>query len=52
VNFLFGETVELPTDIAKNKNDNPSLDCHFGSHVGMTAASSTFFGDWEGASQF
>jgi hypothetical protein len=52
VNFFFGETVELPRDIAKNKNDNPSLDCHFGSQVGLTAKGSNFWGDWEGVRNF
>jgi len=47
LNFLFREIVELARDSAENKNDNPSLDCHFGSHVGMTATGSNFWGDWE-----
>jgi hypothetical protein len=45
LNFLFREIVELARDSAENKNDNPSLDCDFVSHVGMIAADSNFMGD-------
>jgi hypothetical protein len=47
LNFLFREIVELARDSAENKNDNPSLDCDFVSHVGMTATGSNFLVDWE-----
>ena len=36
VNVLFREIAELARVLGENKNDNPSLDCHFGSQVGMT----------------
>ena len=36
VNFLFREIAEIARDLGENQNDNPLLDCHFGSHVGMT----------------
>jgi hypothetical protein len=52
VNVLFREIAELARVLGENKNDNPSLDCHFGSQVGMTAASSNFWGDLKGVRNF
>ena len=31
--------------LAETKNDNPFLDCHFGSNVGMITGSSDFLED-------
>lgn len=36
LNLLFREIAEMARVLGENQNDNPSLDCHFGSHVGMT----------------
>jgi len=50
--IFFGEIAEMTRVLSENKNDNPSLDCHFGTHVGMTATSSNFLRDLEFVSQY
>jgi len=45
VNTLFHEIAIQAKVLAETKNDNPFLDCHFGSNVGMITESSNFLED-------
>lgn len=45
VNTLFREIAVQARVLAETKNDNPDLDCHFGSIVGMITGSSHFLID-------
>ena len=47
INTLFREIAILSKVLEETKNDNPFLDCHFGSNVGTTAGSSDFLEDVE-----
>ena len=42
INTLFREIAIQSRILAETKNDNPFLDCHFGSNVGMITRSSDF----------
>ena len=46
INTLFREIAVQARVLAKTKNDNPDLDCHFGSIVGMITGSSNFLEDF------
>ena len=45
VNTLFREIAVQARVLSETKNDNPDLDCHFGSIVGTTTRSSNFLGE-------
>jgi hypothetical protein len=45
INTLFHEIAIQSKVLAKTKNDNPFLDCHFGSNVGTITGSSDFLED-------
>ena len=45
VNTLFREIAVQARVLGETKNDNPFLDCHFGSNVGMITGSSDFLED-------
>jgi hypothetical protein len=45
VNTLFSEIAVQAKVLGETKNDNPFLDCHFGSNVGMITGSSNYLAD-------
>jgi hypothetical protein len=45
VNTLFREIAIQARVLCETKNDNPDLDCHFGSNVGTITWSSNFLED-------
>jgi hypothetical protein len=45
VNTLFRVIAVQERVLGETKNDNPFLDCHFGSNVGMITGSSNFLED-------
>jgi hypothetical protein len=45
INTLFREIAVQSRVLSETKNDNPFLDCHFGSNVGMITGSSNFLED-------
>ena len=45
INTLFREIAVQARVLAETKNDNPDLDCHFGSNVGMITGSSHILED-------
>ena len=44
-NTLFREIAVQARVLGETKNDNPFLDCHFGSNVGMITGSTNFLED-------
>ena len=45
VNTIFREIAIQARGLCETKNDNPDLDCHFGSNVGMITGSSNYLAD-------
>ena len=52
VNTIFREIAIQARVLGETKNDNPDLDCHFGSNVGMITGSSNFLVDVEKVNMF
>ena len=52
VNTIFREIAIQAKVLDETKNDNPDLDCHFGSNVGMITGSSNFLVDVEKVNMF